>query len=135
MNGWRFRLLYGLVLFVAARIHSYATASFPNTPEWMLIYHGSAAAVDLILLKCAPWLTDGRLCDDMQATCFASMSVNGLGWLLYLAYTPPVFYDTLIAGICYVQFFRLLFVDRHDADRLGRALLRCSAGCRAELHA
>lgn len=134
MNGWRFRLVLAGIFYVSAKVHEFATASFGNSDEWMLLYHGSAATVDLLLMYCAPWLIQGRLCDDIQATCIASIFVNALGWALYLAYTPPVIYNSLIAGICYVQFARLLFVDRDDADTIGRALLRGLAGGRSKFH-
>ena len=134
MNGWRFRMVLALVFYATAKIHEFATSSFGNTDEWMLAYHGSAAAVDLILLYCCPWLVQGSLCDDIQATCIASIVVNALGWALYLAYSPPVIYNSLITGLCYVQFARLLLMDRHDADTVGRAIFCGLAGGRSKFY-
>lgn len=128
MNGWRSRLLVGLVMLLAMRLHAVALADIPNTPAGMLLYHGSAATVDFILLFSAPWLLSGRLCDDVQALNLASIIANFAGWIAYLAYAPPVFYDTFMQGLTYVQFIRLFILDRHGADRLGLDLVRGAGG-------
>ena len=128
MNGWRARLVLAAGFYVVNAIHGMATDTFPNTPEWLLAYHGTACALDFLLLRCAPLLIAGRLCDDIQALCFASMFMNALGWALYLAYIPPDLCNILVLGIIHVQYIRLLFVDRRDADIDGRDLFRCHAG-------
>lgn len=134
MNGWRSRLVLAAVFLAVNTMHTMVTDSFPNTPGWMLAYHGSAAAVDYVLLRCSPWLIAGQLCNDIEALCFASMFINALGWVLYMAKIPPVSYDTLTLGIIYVQYFRLLFMDRHDAHNLRRALFRGLAGSGSEFN-
>lgn len=136
MNCWRSRLVLGLVFLVAAHMHGLVTESLPNSPESMLIYHGSAGAVDLVLLSCAPWLIHGRLCDDIQALCLASIVANFLGYLAYLAYFPPVFYDTAILGICYAQYGRLIVGDNNDdyARLLGFGLVRSADPRRPKLN-
>src|SRR5215213_6659181 len=134
MNGWRSRALLAAIFYAAAKAHDFATQGIGNSDEWLLLYHGSAAAVDLALLKCSPCLIEGQICDDIQASCIASIAVNALAWGLYLAYAPPIICDTLIAGLCYVQFVRFLYVDRHDADTVGRALLRGLAGGRSKFN-
>ena len=134
MNGWRSRALLAAIFYAAAKAHDFAMQGIGNSDEWLFLYHGSAAAVDLMLLQCCPRLLEGKICDDIQATCIASIAVNALAWGLYLAYAPPVICNTLIAGLCYVQFVRLLYVDRHDADTVGRALLRGLAGGRSQFH-
>lgn len=130
MNAWRSRLLVGLVMLLAMWLHAVALANIANTPTCMLLYHGSAAAVDLLLLFSAPLFLSGRLCDDMQAMNLASIIANFAGWIAYLAYAPPVFYDTFMQGLTYVQFIRLFIVDRHVADRLGFDLVRGAGGYR-----
>jgi len=134
MNGWRSRLVLSAVFLAVNTTHNMVTEPFPNTPGWMLVYHGSAAAVDYLLLRCSPWFIAGQLCDDIEALCFASMFANSLGWALYMAKIPPEFYDTLTLGIIYVQYFRLLLMDRHDAHTFGRALFRGLAGSGPEFH-
>lgn len=124
MNDWRFRLLMAAIGWLAMDIHSDVTANLPNTDMGMLAFHGSAAAVELVLIFCMPWLLEGRLCDDMQTLSLVSMIANALGWALYLASLPPVFYNTFMWGLSCVQLGRLLMVDRHDADTLGCDLVR-----------
>lgn len=111
MNGWRSRLLVGLVMLLAMRLHAVALADVPNTPAGMLLYHGSAAVFDWSLLVLTPMILRGRLCDHMQTLNFVSMVINFMGWITYLAWTPPTVYNMLIAGLSYVQFIRLLLDD------------------------
>jgi len=123
MNGWRARLFLLAIFFIAPWVHEFLTAEFPNTPEAMAVYHGTAGAVDWFLLYSAPRLISGRLCDDMQASCLASIVVNFAGFCAYMAYTPPVICNALIAGISYMQYLRILYVDRHDADYYSGAMV------------
>lgn len=102
-----------------------------NTPEMMAVYHGSAGAVDLFLLWMAQHHISGRLCDHIQASCIASVVINFVGYRLYMAYIPPDFYNYLIAGVCYVQYLRLLFVGRHDADYHQYAVVPGASSVRA----
>lgn len=111
MNGWRSRLTLGALMWVAIQAHGIFTDSLPNSPWGMLVFHGSAATVDLFLLMCAPFFIDGRLCDDIEALCLASIVGNALGWALYLAYASPDFYNTYMWGLSYVQWGRLLLDD------------------------
>lgn len=124
MNLLRFRILFALVIWLAWYVHSMVSNSLPNTPEAMLVFHGSAATVDLFLLYSVPRLLEGKLCDDTQTLCLVSIVGNALGWALYLAYIPPVFFDTFMWGLGYVQLARLFMVDNHDANTLGCDLVR-----------
>lgn len=128
MNGWRQRVLLMAVLYCAAKVHDFLMTGCPNNPAWMLIYHGSAGAVDLALLYCAPFFISERLCDDIQATCIASIVANFVGFCAYMAYAPPSYYNALIEGLCYVQFLRLLYVGRYDADLHRRAMVPGASG-------
>jgi len=116
MNGWHSRLLLLAAFFFAAKVHDWIMLGCANTPEMMLLYHGSAGAVDLFLLYLAQHCISGRLCDHIQASCIASVVINYVGYCRYMAYSPPDLYNYLIAGLCYVQYLRLLYVGRHDAD-------------------
>lgn len=124
MNNWRFRLLVGAIGYMAMDIHSEVTVNLPNTDLGMFIFHGSAAVVEIVLIASMPWLLEGDLCDDMQTLSLVSMCANFIGWLFYVASLPPVFFNTFMWGLCCVQVGRLLMVDRHDADTLGRDLVR-----------
>jgi hypothetical protein len=119
MTSWRPRLIAAATLWMAIQVHGHSTSSLPNTPLGMLVFHGSAAAVDMLLLCCAPRLLAGRLCREFETLCIVSMIVNFSGWLAYLAYAPPIFYNAAAWGLSYVQWARLFIVDRHDADHLG----------------
>jgi hypothetical protein len=124
MNLLRFRVIFALVLGLAIYIHGEATASLPNTDAGMLLFHGSAATVDFFLLYSVPRLLESQLCDDMQTLCLVSIVGNALGWALYMAEFPPVFYNTFMWGLSYVQWARLFMVDRHDANAVGCDLVR-----------
>lgn len=118
MNGWRSRLLLVAAMLLAMNIHATVTATLPNTDEGMALFHGSAAAVDFILLYCAPRFIAGRLCTDTQILCLVSCFANFLGFIAYRAYASPDFYNTFMWSLAYVQYGRILLVDHHGADYL-----------------
>ncbi len=124
MISWRSRIATGVLFYAVMMMHELSTSSLPNTPAGMLMFHGSAALVDLILLCAVPVLLTGRLCDDLETLCLVSMVVNFLGFLAYLAYAPPAFFNWFMWGLAYVQWGRLLLVDGDDADYLGLHLVR-----------
>jgi hypothetical protein len=103
--------------------HGWATAQLPNTPVDMLLFHGSAALIDLFMLYAAPAVLNGRLCTDTQKLLLASIVGNAAGWLLYMAYVSPIFYNTFMVALTYAQLLRLFIPDRH-ADPLGSTLVR-----------
>ena len=124
MNTWRNRIATGLLFWLVMQVHSETTAAVPNTPAGMLLFHWSAAFADYVLMLSLPSLVDGRLCDDLEILCLASMVVNFLGFIAYLAYASPVFYNVFMWGLAYVQWGRLLLTDRHDLDDLGHNIVR-----------
>jgi hypothetical protein len=134
MIMWRSRLFTALLFFAAMEIHELSTADLPNSSVGMLMFHGSAALVDLILLYAVPALTKDRLCDDMQALCLASIVVNFVGWILYMAYAPPIFYNVLSWSLAYAQWLRLFMVDSNDAHHLGFHLVRGADHGRAQFY-
>lgn len=132
-RSWKARLLYGCALWAADIVHHNLVAGVSNTPEGMLIYHGSAAATDFLLLVCAAHHLKGRLSTDMQMLCWFSMVANFCGWLLYLAYAPPLTYDIAIKVLGYGQFLRLILAV-NDADPVGLHLVRGRSFIGAQLH-
>ncbi len=110
--------MLAVVFLLAIKAHSIALDGKPNTDAGLLCFHLSAAVVDLLLLKSSPRFVEGRLCSDMQILCLVSMVANFVGWIAYTAYAPPIFYNTFMWGLSYVQWGRLLLVDRHGADYL-----------------
>lgn len=133
-NSWQARLMFAVALWFANAVHRELVAGVSNTPLGMLAYHGSAALFDMVLLTGAPSVLSGRLCDDIQALCLASMVINFLGWIAYLAYAPPSLYNWMIWSCGYVQWARLIFVDRHDADHLGFDLVSGADRRRRQFH-
>lgn len=131
MNGWRQRFLLIAVFVLSAKVHDWIMLGCANTPQMMFIYHGSAAAVDLFLLWITQHLISGRLCDHIQASCIASVVINYVGYRLYMAYSPPEMYNYLIGILSYVQYLRLLYVGRHDADYYEHAVVPGAPSVRA----
>lgn len=124
MNGWRSRLGFGLLILAAMSVHSSSLAGVTNSPLGMLAFHGSAALVDFALLLAAPYWIAGRLCDDTEILLLLSIVGNAVGWGLYMAYAPPVFYDVFMWGLSIAQWLRLLYVDDHDSSSIGHGMVR-----------
>lgn len=124
INPWRYRFAVALLILVVMWSHATVTDALPNTPLGMLMFHGSAALCDLILIYSFPSLVKGQLCKDMEALCIASILGNTLGWFAYLAYAPPDFYNCLMWSITYIQWGRLLMADNDDPDFVGRFMVR-----------
>lgn len=122
MNSLRSRGSAALLILLAMYGHGWATAELPNTPAGMLMFHGSAALIDLLMLYATPAVLHGRLCTDTQRLLLASIVGNFAGWLLYIAYVSPVFYNGVMWVLTYVQLLRLFIPDRH-ADPLGLDLV------------
>lgn len=130
MNDWRARSLCALVFFLAMLGYSGITSGLPNTPGGMLVFHGGAAAVDFLLLYCVPYFLNGRLAFLIETSCLVSIIWNFVGWLAYMAYSPPLVYNAAAWGLSYVQWCIILLVDRHDINRLGFGVVRgaCNKG-------
>lgn len=124
MIVWRSRICIGSLFLAMMHLHEISTSALPNTPAGMLMFHGSAALCDLILLRAVPVLLTDRLCDDMQTLCLVSIVVNFVGWIAYMAYAPPIFYNVISWSLAYVQWGRLLLVDGDDTDHLGFHMVR-----------
>lgn len=127
MNAWRSRLTALIALWAFNMVHSEIATFLPNSPLGMLLVHGSAGLIDLGLIYCAPTFLSGPVCDDTEILCLISIVANFIGWLLYLAYTPPEFYNSFMWGLGCVQSVRLFIVDSGDANSLGKHLV-CRPG-------
>lgn len=114
-NGWAERLAALAVFAGCATLH-YFVADVPNTPVGMFEYHSTAAAVDGFLAVCCSIILTGGLRRDMQLLCIASMNANFVGWILYLMYLPPTFYNGVIWAISGVQLIRLFSGGVNAAD-------------------
>lgn len=123
MNSWKARCLAVAFILLAMWVHHTCSASLGNTPVHMLLFHGSAALLDLSLLYAAPLLLRGRLCLDTQKLLLASIVGNFAGWILYMAYVSPRWYDAYMWALTYAQLLRFFLPDRH-ADLPGLDLVR-----------
>lgn len=125
MNTWQKRVAMLCVLIGALTLHAFCLEGKQNTPVGLLGFHTSAALVDLILIRCAPILLSGRLLDHTQILCWISIVVNFIGWLVYMAYAPPFFYNTAQWILCLIQWGRLFIPDdKNVANLMGRGSVR-----------
>lgn len=124
INPWRYRLATGLLIYAVMRAHGLLTDDVPNTPYGMLIFHGSAALCDLMLICSIPLFLHGELCNHMEALCIASIAGNTFGWFAYMAYAPPDIYNSLMWVITFLQWGRLLMIDSDDPFDMGRFMVR-----------
>lgn len=124
MNGWRARVFLLALFWATTQLHALVMKALhlPYTEGAGAFFFLTAATADWLLLYSAPRLISWSLCDDMQALCIASIVVNCAGLCAYLAESPPALYYTLMTGVTYAQYLRLLFVGRDDADYHERAL-------------
>lgn len=97
----------------------------------MTLHYASAALFDWILFRICPYVVDGGLCTDMMALCFASVALNALGWVLYMAYVAPAYYVTLSWVLTGAQTLRLLMVDGNGINIIRAVLVRRPAHRRA----
>ncbi len=116
LNCWKARLFYGLVLWASGIAHHEVLSGISNSPVGMFIYHITAAITDYMLLLCVPSLLCGRLAESMQQLCLLSMIVNFTGWVLYMAYVPPMPYNYAISVTGYVQYAILFTAGIHGLN-------------------
>lgn len=133
-NKWNVRLFVGLAIWLAASAHQKICADVANTPEGMFLYHGAAALFDFATLVVSAYTLKGRLSDDLQALCFASMVINCIGWILYLAWIMPSVYNSAVLGVGSVQYIRLLLGDLYDDHSLRSDLVFRRDHGRSEFH-
>lgn len=121
-------------IFAASGLHRLLFGAVENSPSGMLYYHGAAALFDFGTIVIAAHALHGQLSYDMQRLGICAMFANFIGWLLYLAYLPPAPYNILIVALGYVQWVRLLWIGRSDANHLGRDLVRRDYPGSTKLH-
>mgnify|MGYP001011375564 CR=1 FL=1 len=131
----RDRIAVALAIGATAWLHRVLFGAVENSPFGMLVYHGGAALFDFATVIISAHALSGRLSSDMQQLCLASMIINFLGWIAYLAYPPPAPYNVAIVTLCYVQWARLLWIGRYDAEyHSWRALVRRADPRSLQLH-
>lgn len=113
-----------LLIALAAAVHAWLLRGVPNTPAGMLVFHGTAALADLALLYATPAVISGHVARDTQALLLVSIIANAAGWVLYMAYVSPVYYNGFMWGLSVAQAIRLLMVSDDGLGRLGMSLVR-----------
>ena len=110
LTEWQRRLMAGAAFFVISWVHGHSFG-FKNTPELMLICHGSAVAADLAVIYIAGYALTGRISRDIMYINLCAIIVNFMGFLAYMAYLPPSFYNKAMAGVIFAQWARLIWTD------------------------
>lgn len=118
-----------MALFAAFMLlHSWVTPGKPNTVLGMLVFHGSALVADAGLMVLCPRIIKGNLCRHMQYSCFASMTLNALGWAAYVLYVPGAIYNWVAWALTAAQFIRLTLPDAFNGNfTLWKPVFRRSA--------
>ena len=101
-----------MALVMAA--HGVATMPLQNTPAAMLVVHGSAALLDWMLALVTPFFLSGSRCKLVQWTMIGSIVGNFAGWLLYMHYVSPVYFNTTMWILTVVQCVCILGPDLRD---------------------
>lgn len=115
---WHDRAIAAAIICLVQYTHQRCLAGVDNTPAAMLLYHGSAALADFLVIAVAAHCLKGQISQDIQSLNLIAMAVNCFGWIAYLAYAQPTAYNTAIGVLGYVQMVRLIWPGRHDPDYL-----------------
>lgn len=110
LSDWQRRAICGAAFFLISWSHAHSFG-FKNTPELMFVYHGSAVLADLVIIKIAGHALTGRVSFDIMYINLCAIVVNFMGFLAYMAYLPPSMYNTMMAGVIYAQWARLIWTD------------------------
>lgn len=110
LSDWQRRVFCAAAFLLISVIHGHSFG-FKNTPELMLMYHGSAVFADMATIFIAGHALNGRVSFDIMYINVAAIVANFLGFLAYMAYFPPLAYDTTMAGIIFAQWARLIWTD------------------------
>lgn len=127
MNSRATRYQVCAAMLLAILAHACATDSAPNTPAAMLVYHGSGALIDWMLAMIFTAVLVGWQKKAMQWLMLAAIAGNFAGWLLYMAYVSPIYYNVSMWGLTCVQCLCLLYPDGKHADAPWLALVRYPA--------
>lgn len=124
MNTWQSRALVAALLWLFQRAHAEVNAPLPNTREWALVFFCSAGLLEYAVCCALPRVLQGRLCDDMLLLGAVCIAVDAAGFAGYMTKTPSVYYNTVMWGLSYVQWARLLFVDSNHARSVWDSVVR-----------
>lgn len=111
MNSLSLRIKVALGVLLALAAHAFATDQAPNTPEGMFIYHISGALMDAMLGAVVTFALMGARGRVMSYLMLASVITNVAGYVLYMLYMSPVYYNAAMWSLTAAQ-FAVLFVPR-----------------------
>jgi len=94
-------------------LHSFLMADIPNSPEWMLLFHGSAAGFDLLILFCASFFLEPEIGTDIEVLSLISIVGNFLGWIAYISYISSNYYNSFMYILTICTAARLLTKGGH----------------------
>lgn len=114
MNTWPACALLGALFYAVAKSFDRLIPFRPSGEFWDMAYYLLAATCDWLLFRNAHWFVRGKLHRDIQALYTASIVANAFGYVLYLAWSPPSFYNWIIQGINYAIAIRLIITGGHD---------------------
>lgn len=115
-----------IVLCLAGLAHAATSDALPNTPLGMAAFHGCAALLDFVILVAVSCVLRGPVRAHTQILLYASIAGNVIGWLLYLAYVSPIWYNGAMWLLTLLQIGRLLYVAKGDEGIGGAAPLRAT---------
>lgn len=109
------------VLVLAGLAHAATSDATPNTPFGMAVFHGVAALVDILILLTVSNVLDGSVRRHTQSLLCASAAGNLFGYVLYMLYVSPAYYDGFMWALTALQIARLLYVAKGDEGIGGAA--------------
>ena len=109
------------VFLCATLIHDMALTHLDG-----FLYYGSAALLDLFIIGVTSGIQPTpNLVIDLHRICMLSMVANLAGWLLWLAYFPPITYDVVFIGL--YSWALWLFVKKDGCDVGGYSMASWSS--------
>jgi hypothetical protein len=115
MNSLLLRFQVFLCMALALAAHAFATDLAANDPEGMAVYHGSGMIMDALLALAVTSALTGQRGRIMGWLMAASIAVNLGGWLLYMAYVSPAYYNGAMWSLTAAQVACLFMSDQFAA--------------------
>jgi len=132
---WHGRLSIAALICAGFVAHAYILRDIPNTLEWMLVFHGTAAAFDLLILFCARFLLSDDIRTDFEILSLLSALGNFLGWIAYILYYSPIYYDNGMYFLAIITALRLIIKGDHERHIISNSWLAVVRGwyrCRVQ---
>lgn len=103
--------LFGAVVFSGLIAAHYLMLSHLDG----LLYYGSAALFDLLFMVLTCGINPApKMVFSLYKICMCSMIINCVGWVLWISYEPPIFYNLAYLGLCSWALAVLLRRNRSD---------------------